>query len=71
MGRIPMGTIPKTERVAVLMTPRTKADLTKIAVVHRKSVNKIISEAISEYLDKHGNDIQRYNDFFGEDNIPE
>lgn len=71
MGRIPMGTVPKSERVAVLMTPRTKTDLTKIAAVHRTSVNNIINEAIVEYLDKHGKDIQRFNDFFGEDNLSE
>lgn len=71
MGRIPMGAVPRSERVVVLMTPRTKVDLTKIAVVHRTSVNKIINEAIVEYIDKHGRDIQRYDDFFGEDNLLE
>lgn len=66
MGRIPMGTVPKSERIGVLMTPRTKSDLTKVAAVRRTSVNNIINTALAEYLDKHGNDLQRYDDFFGE-----
>lgn len=67
MGRIPMGVAPKSERLAVLTTLRTKDDLSKIATVRRTSVNNIINEAIFEYIDKHGHDIQRYNDFFGEE----
>lgn len=67
MGRIPMGSVPRSERMAIFVTPRTKVDLKKVAVVHRKSVNTIINIAIAEYLLKHGADIQRYDDFFGEE----
>ncbi len=68
MGRIPMGTVPRSERTVIYVTAKTREDLTKIAAVHRTSVNEIINEAVFDYLVKHGNDIQRYNDFFGEDN---
>lgn len=67
MGRIPLSGDPRSERVAVLMTPKTKSDLTKVATVNRTSVNMIINEAIAKYLEEHQNDIQRYNDFFGEE----
>ena len=69
MGRIPMGTVPKTERLAIFVTPRTREDLLKIAAVQRTSVNMIVNNAIAEYLEKHGKDIQRFNDFFGEDTL--
>ena len=71
MGRIPMGAIPKSERLAILVTPRTKDDLTKVAAVQRTSINMIVNNAIAEYLNTHGKDIQRYNDFFGEDTLTE
>ena len=71
MGRIPMGAVPKSERLAIFVTPRTKEDLTKIAAVQRTSINMIVNNAIAEYLDKHGKDIQRYNEFFGEDALTE
>ena len=71
MGRIPMGAVPKSERLAIFVTPRTKVDLLKIAAVQRKSLNEVVNNAIAEYLDKHGKDIQRYDDFFGEDSIAE
>lgn len=67
MGRIPMGGDPRSERVAVLMTATVKENLTKVAMVQRTSVNLIINAAIAEYLEKHQNEIQRYNDFFGEE----
>lgn len=67
MGRIPMGGDPRSERVAVLMTATVKDNLTKVARVQRTSVNLTINAAISEYLEKHQNDIQRYNAFFGEE----
>ena len=67
MGRIPMGGDPRSERVAVLMTPTMKENLTKVAMVQRTSVNLAIVTAISEYLEKHRNEIQRYNAFFGEE----
>ena len=67
MGRIPMGGDPRSERVAVLMTATVKDNLTKVAMVQRTSVNLIINAAIAEYLEKHQDEIQRYNAFFGEE----
>ena len=69
MGRIPMGAVPKTERLAIFVTPRTRVDLLKVAAVQRTSLNMIVNNAVAEYIDKHGSDIQRFNDFFGEDTI--
>lgn len=67
MGRIPMGAVPKTERLAIFVTPQTREDLLKVAAVQRTSLNMTVNNAVAEYIDKHGNDIQRYNSFFGEE----
>lgn len=67
MPRIPMSGEPRSERVAVLMTPTTKANLEKIALVNKTSVNMVINNALDNLLKEHQNDIQRYNDFFGEE----
>lgn len=67
MGRIPMGVAPRSERVVIYITARTKKELAKIAAVHRTSVNDVINEALTAYLMNRGDDIQRYNDFFGEE----
>lgn len=69
MGRIPMGAVPKSERLAIFVTPRAREELLKVTAVQRTSLNMIVNTAIAEYLDKHGKDIQRFNDFFGEDAI--
>lgn len=61
------GKVLRTERIAVLMTPLLKADLVKIAAVRRESVNTIVNNALQEYVANHKDDIQRYNDFFGEE----
>ena len=67
MGRIPLGGEARSERIAVFVTLKTKEDLTKVATVQRTSVNLVINNAIAAYLEEHQNDIQRYNDFFGEE----
>jgi hypothetical protein len=67
MGRIPMGAAPRSERTVIYITAKAREDLAKIAAVHRTSVNDVINEAVATHLLKHGNDIQRYNDFFGEE----
>ena len=71
MGRIPMGSVPKSERLAIFVTPRTRQDLLKVAAVQRTSLNMIVNNAVAEYIDKHRKDIQRFNDFFGEDTLTE
>ena len=67
MAKIAMKGDTRRDRVAVLMTTTMKENLTKVAMVQRTSVNLAIVTAISEYLEKHQNDIQRYNAFFGEE----
>ena len=67
MPKIAIKGDPRSERVVVLMTTTVKENLTKVAMVQRTSVNLTINAAISEYLDKHQTDIQRYNAFFGEE----
>jgi hypothetical protein len=61
-----MGAAPRSERTVIYITANAREDLAKIAVVHRTSVNDVINEAVAAHLLKYGNDIQRYNDFFGE-----
>ena len=67
MAKLSIAGDPRRERVAVLMPPATKQDIEKVAAVQRSSMNRVILEAISDYLLKHQNDIQRYNTFFGEE----
>lgn len=67
MPKIAIKGDPRSERLVVLMTATMKENLTKVAMVQRTSVNLTIVNAISEYLEKHQHDIQRYNDFFGEE----
>ena len=67
MGRIAMSGDPRCERMGVLMTTTAKQNLTKVAMVQRTSINQIINTLIDQYLEEHQNDIQRYNDFFGEE----
>lgn len=71
MGRIPIGAVPKSERLAIFVTPRTREDLLKVAAVQRTSINMVVNNAVAEYIDKHGKDIQRFDDFFGEDTLTE
>lgn len=67
MARIPMSGEPRSERIAVLTTQTTRGNLDKVAMVQRTSVNDVINTAIAEYLEKHRNEIERYNNFFGEE----
>lgn len=61
------GKVLRTERIAVLMTPLLKADLVKIAAVHRASVNTVINNALQEYVVNHKGDILRFDAFFGKE----
>lgn len=67
MARIPMSGELRSERIAVLTTQTTRGNLDKVAMVRRTSVNDVINTAISEYLEKHQGEIDRYNSFFGEE----
>ena len=67
MPRIAMSGEPRSERIAVLTTIKIRSNLDKVAMVQRTSVNDIINTAIAEYLEKHQNDIDRYDAFFGEE----
>ena len=59
--------LARSERIAVLTTLNIRKDLDKIAVVQRKSLNSIINDAMTEFLNNHQRDIQRYDAFFGEE----
>ena len=61
------GQATRTERIAVLTTPKIRKDLEKIATVNRKSLNSIINDAVQEYLDNHKDQVARFNAFFGEE----
>ena len=67
MPRIPMSGEPRSERLAIFVTVRTRKDLTKAAMVRRTSVNQLINEAIEKNMVEYQDDIQRYNEFFGEE----
>ena len=59
--------MPKRERIAVFLTAKTKEDLMKIATVQKTSMNMVINALVEQCIKDHQNDIQRYNDFFGEE----
>jgi hypothetical protein len=58
---------PRSERISVLTTLTTKRNLDKVAMIQRTSANDVINTAIAEYLEKHKDEIERYNSFFGEE----
>ena len=66
MGRIPMGEVPKTERIILLVTPQHKEDFVKLATMRRKSLNAFINDVLIEYLLNHLGDIEKYDNVFGE-----
>ena len=57
----------RSERVVVLMTPKTKRELDKLVLMHKTSLSRAIDNAVAKYLEMYQDDIQRYNDFFGEE----
>lgn len=67
MARIPMSGTPRSERMVTFVTEKTRADLSKVAMVQRTSANQLINLAIEKFLEEHQADIKRYNDFFGEE----
>jgi hypothetical protein len=67
MPRIAMSGTPRSERMVAFVTEQTRADLQKVAMVQRTSMNELLNVAIAKILEEHQNDIQRYNAFFGEE----
>lgn len=67
MGRIPMKGEARDTRMVALVTATTYKNLKKVAAVQRIPMNLIINDLIVEYVKNHQGDIQRYNDFFGEE----
>lgn len=67
MPKIAMKPAPRSERLAVLVTVRTKSELDKVAMIQRESINGIINIAVCEYLEKHRGDIDLYDRIFGEE----
>lgn len=67
MPRIAMSGTPRSERMVAFVTEKTRADLQKVAMVQRTSMNELLNVAIEWLLKEHQNDIQRYNAFFGEE----
>lgn len=67
MPRIPMRGEPRDTRLVTLITAKTYKNLEKVAAVQRTPMSAIVNDLIVEYIEKHQDDIQRYNDFFGEE----
>lgn len=57
----------KTERVSVVTTPIIKGRIEKIAFIQRKTINELINDILKAYIKKHGADLQKYADTFGEE----
>ena len=57
----------RSERVVVLMTPKTRRELEKLRLMHKTSLSSTIEDAVDKYIELHQDEIQRYNDFFGEE----
>ena len=67
MSRISREGTPRSERMVAFVTKKTRDDIQKVAMIQRTSMNELFNVAIAKLLDEHQNDIQRYNDFFGEE----
>lgn len=67
MARLSISGTPRSERMVAFVTEKTRADLQKVAMVQRTSMNELLNVAIEWLLREHQNDIQRYNAFFGEE----
>ena len=55
----------KTERLSVVTTPIIKDKIDKIAFIQRKTLNELMNDILKAYIKKHGADLQKYKDTFG------
>jgi len=56
----------KTERMSVVTTPAIKSKIEKIAFMQQKTINELMNDILKAYIQKHGTDLQRYIETFGE-----
>ena len=57
----------RTERVNLIVSPRLKEDIHKIAHMKRTSINSIANLLMEKYIEENKTLIDKYNDIFGED----
>lgn len=67
MAKLSITGEPRDTRMVVLATATTYKNLKKVAAVQRMPMNLIMNNLIVEYIEKHREDIDRYNAFFGEE----
>ena len=67
MAKLSITGEPRDTRMVALVTATTYKNLKKVAAVKRVPINSIMNDLIAEYLEKHQDEIQRYNAFFGEE----
>lgn len=65
-----MGTVPRTEAMSFVTTPRTRSNLLKVSTMLRVSVSELINRELTEGLSKYGREIQLYDNVFGDGDIP-
>lgn len=57
----------KTARVNLLFRPSLKQNLEKLAQMKRTSFNDLMNTMAAEYVEAHQDEIDKFNEFFGED----
>lgn len=56
----------KSKRLNLLLYPSLLENLKKIAAMQRTSVNDLINTVLDDYTEKEADQIERYNQIFGE-----
>ncbi len=56
----------KSERISLIVKPKTKERIIKIAFMRQMSVNDLLQSVLDNYIDKHRADLKRYDEAFPE-----
>ena len=57
----------RTEAMSFVTTRKTKDDVRKLTMMHRISFSELVNRALTDYMEKYKGDIEKYNNFFGEE----
>lgn len=51
----------KSERISIIVKPKTKDRITKIAYMQQNSTNNLIQEILDNYTEKHTKEVKQYD----------
>lgn len=66
-GRKPSKTETKTQRMNLLLKPSVCEDIQKVAYMKRNSVNGLISDILTEYIEENSDLLEKYKEIFGDE----